>query len=106
MSEELSEIAQTWKQRIEEWQASGKSIAQWSRDNNFIYSQSIYWKMRFLGPKSQKDSKLKGFLEIKDNEQSDAGIMIELARTRLHLTTDFDSYTLVRCLKLLNEFLC
>jgi hypothetical protein len=106
MSNELSLTAQTWKKRIEEWQASGKSIAQWSRDNNFIYSQSIYWKMRFLGPKNQRDSNLKGFLEIKDNDQSDAGIIIELAKTRLHLTTDFDSNTLVRCIKLLNEFLC
>ena len=106
MPDELSDTALTWKNRIQEWQASGKSLAQQSRENNFVYSQSIYWKMRFLGSKNKKHSSPKGFLELKDKDQSDAGIIIETGGTRLHLTTDFDPFTLVRCLELLRGDLC
>ena len=106
MLNELSDTALVWKNRIEEWQASDKSLAQWSRENNFVYSQCIYWKTRFLGSKNKKHISPKGFLELKDKDQSDSGIIIEAAGTRLHLTTDFDPFTLARCLELLKGGLC
>lgn len=106
MPDELSDTALAWKDRIQEWQASGKSLAQWSRENDFVYSQSIYWKMRFLGSQKKKHSSPKGFLELKDEDRSDSGIIIEAAAARIHLSIDFDQSTLARCLELLTGDLC
>jgi len=100
MHDELSDTAMIWKDRIHEWQASGKSLAQWSRENNLVYSRTVYWKMRFLGS-HKKHSYPQGFLELKDEGKSDAGIIIEAAAARIHLSTDFDQSTLIRCLELL-----
>ena len=106
MHDELSHTALVWKDRIQEWQASGKSLAQWSRENHLVYSQSIYWKMRLLGSQNKKHSSPKGFLELKDEDQTDAGIIIEAAGTRIHLSTDFDQPTLLRCLSILKGDAC
>lgn len=103
MPDKLSDPALVWKDRIQEWQASGKSLAEWSRENKFVYSQSIYWKMRFLGSKNKKHSYPKGFMELKDECRSDAGIIIETPAGRIHLSTDFDQSTLARCLAILRD---
>lgn len=104
MTNRLSETAQIWKGRIQQWQASGKTLAEWGRENHFVYSQCIYWKMRFLG--SKKNPSPKGFLEITDDDPSKSGIAIEAGEVRIHLSTDFDQSTLLRCLALLNGGLC
>jgi hypothetical protein len=106
MHDGLSDTALVWKDRIQEWQASGKSLAQWSREHNFVYSQSIYWKMRFLGSQNKKHPSPKGFLELKDESRSDSGIIIETAVGRIHLSTNFDQSTLVRFMALLKGGLC
>ncbi len=103
MHNELSDTALVWKDRIQDWQASGKSLAQWSRENNFVYSRTVYWKVRFLGSQSEKHSSPKGFLELKDESRPDAGIIIETAAGRIHLSTNFDQSTLARCLELLGN---
>jgi len=108
MTDQLSETAQVWKERIQEWQASGKTLAQWVKENNFVYSQCIYWKVRFLGSENKKNSSHvpRGFLELKDEKQTGSGIIIEAAGTRIHLSTDFDQSTLLRCLALLKGGAC
>jgi len=102
MAEQLTEAAQSWKQRIDQWQKSGKSLAQWSRENNFTYSQSLYWKGRFLG----KSAALKGFIELQDEEENDSGVAVEISGLRIRLTEDFDSAAFLRCISLLKGKAC
>lgn len=107
-NQQITEPALIWKERIQQWKASSKTIAEWCRENNFVYSQCIYWKTRFLGPENKKKSHLplEGFFELKDENPSDSEIIIEADGIRIHLSTNFDPSTLLRCLKLLSEKAC
>ncbi len=83
MPKSCRETALAWNQRILQWQESGKSLAQWSRENNFTYSQSLYWKTRVLG--SKKLSCPKEFIELLDEKIPEAGVIVETQNVRIHL---------------------
>jgi hypothetical protein len=105
MSDQPKEKVESWSQRIQQWKQSGKSLAQWSRENDFIYSQTLYWKMRFLGSKS-KTVVPNQFIELQDDQATGSGIIIETEGVRVHVATDFDTPTLLRCLALLKGKAC
>jgi len=102
MAEQLTEAAQSWKMRIEQWQRSGKSLAQWSRENNFTYSKSLYWKGRFLG----KTAASKRFIELQDGNEGDSGVAVEIEGLRVWLGADFDAAVFLRCISLLRKKPC
>jgi len=104
MSKPCTETTLAWNQKILQWQQSGKSIAQWSRENNFTYSQSLYWMTRVLGTK--KLSNPKGFIELQDERIPDAGVIVVAENVRIHLATGFDASTFLRCLSILKGNAC
>lgn len=106
--QQLSNPAKIWKSRIDRWKASGKSLAAWSKENGLVYSQSFYWKSRFLEPKKSRSnpSSADSFIELKDQSASDSGIVVEINSIKMHLSTDFDQSTFMKCIKLLRRKAC
>lgn len=107
MSRRSIQQAQIWQERIRQWQASGTSLAQWSRESHLRYSQCLYWKLRFLGPGiKEPENAPKGFYEIETEALEDSGVSLELSDVQIHLSTEFDSSTLLKCLDLLQRRAC
>ncbi|NGX62101.1 MAG: hypothetical protein K940chlam9_01595 [Chlamydiae bacterium] len=49
------EFVEAWKKKIQRQTVSGKSIAQWCRENQVVYSQFFYWKAKLFGPKTSPE---------------------------------------------------
>jgi len=86
------EQKQEWKKRIEQWCASGKSAAEWCRENEIGYHKFLHWRNRF-SPK--KDPKPKtAFVELPEDKSDLAGITIEYKDFDIRLSKRFDHSTL------------
>jgi hypothetical protein len=93
-----------WKQKILEWQASGKKSILWCKENQIPYTTFIGWKQRFenshkgLRPKVQPP---KGFIELKDQPISNSrcsGITLEYHGFKIKLEAGFNADVLKQCL--------
>jgi len=104
----MSDLAKVWEQRLQAWKASGKTLKDWSKENGFKYTTSYSWKERLLGTKKKKPSQQKpiGFYELGDEPKNTPGIIIEVNGIQLHIEQQFDSKTLLQCLKVIKEGLC
>jgi len=107
-NQQLSNLAKTWKSRIDQWQTSGKSLTAWSKENGLVYSQSFYWKSRFLEQNNCKSNTLTAgsFIELQNQPASESGIVVEISAAKIHLSTDFDQSTFLRCVNLLRRKTC
>ena len=102
--EERRHIQEQWIARIEDWQSSSLSGAAWCRQEKITYHQFIYWKNR-LCTEADQNIDTHAFIELEDRPAS-SGIEIVLNHVSLRLSRDFDSSTLLRCLKTLKEAEC
>lgn len=107
-NQKRTQLALLWEERMQQWLASGISLAKWSKQNNLPYSRSIYWKVRLLGAEKQKKNiqEQKGFYEMEFEKKITSGISIDVQEMRIHLETNFDSSTLLQCLELLRGKTC
>lgn len=96
MSKTLAESRKIWTERIHQWEGSKKSLTQWARENNFPYSQVLYWKTKILG--SSKQAQSSNFIELHDAQVDNSGIFIEINHLKIHLSKFFDEKTLKKCL--------
>jgi hypothetical protein len=101
MSEAIITKSQQWKERIEQWQISGKSITSWCRDNKIPYNTFQYWRKRLGLMAGRRENKTSSFIEIQDTSPSFSGIELQIKGISLHLYREFDETTLIRCLSLL-----
>lgn len=101
MSKPRPELADLWRVRIKEWRTSGKSKAQWCRDENLSYHQFFYWIER-LYPKSEQASDLQ-FTELQDREPTDPGVRLECGDVCIRLAVNFDEDALLRCLRVMQR---
>lgn len=106
--QKMLSLAKIWESRIQQWQKTDKSLAAWSRENNFVYSQSIYWKSRFLGSESKTISTptSSAFIELENESSCDSGIVIEIDTAQIHLSTKFDQEAFLKCVNLLKREVC
>ena len=97
-------ILRLWQQRIEDWQQSGESIAQWCREHNVVYHLFMYWKKR-IGLNSQKGKASQAkFVEIRDDQSmEDTGVTIEYQGLQVRMAHNFDNDALFRCLQTLKR---
>jgi hypothetical protein len=96
------EKRQEWEERIRIQKESGQTIARWCREQNVTYSSFMYWKERFnLSPVLSRSS----FREVSDCSEK-TGISIEYRGVHIALSKNFDSATLIQCLRVCRESLC
>lgn len=111
-----NETEPKWKERLLEWQASGKSIGAWCREQQIPATTVYGWKNRLkklsqsnqqtTATKSQSLETLQEFVELKDNKPAEAGIVLECSGIRIHLMDQFNPLTLKQCVSCLRGGLC
>lgn len=100
-----------WKEKVLAWQASGKSVSVWCLENQISTTTFYGWRARLeKSPKDltkPKDMKVKQeFVELKDQQSCDAGIILEYEGVKIHLQANFDQLILKRCLDCLRGAQC
>lgn len=105
-------LLDTWNKRIKEWYPSGLSIRAWCRQQALSYQQFLYWQTRIAKRDEQTANSLDaplGFVSLPDETpklSSDSGIVIQCQGIQIHISSDFDSKTLLRCLKTVRSQEC
>ena len=89
------------QERIEQWQASGLTSAEWRRNHQINIDTFYYWKTRLLSPKLTR----KTFVELPSSSQN-LGINLECNGVRIHLMSDFDPKLLAQCIAVLRGLPC
>lgn len=94
-----------WKDRVIEWQVSGKSVNAWCLENHIPITTFYGWKSRLEKQPINKPSKnfkaKPAFVELKDKEyleHSNSGIVLEYAEVKIHLNSRFNPLILKQCL--------
>jgi len=96
-----------WKERVLEWKTSGKSSKAWCQENKIPYTTFSGWKNRLKKSDDNSTAEFKtGFIELKDQTQSDPGIFLECNGVKIHLKAEFDKLVLKQCLDCLRGAPC
>ena len=102
-----------WKDKVLEWQASGKSVKAWCLENHIPVTTFYGWKARLeKSPNNKSLTKTKAlkvkqeFIELKDQQSSDSGLILECEGVKIHLQANFDRFILRQCLDCLRGALC
>lgn len=92
-----------WKQNIEQWQASGKTIVAWCQENDISVHVFYYWRKKYEKPfRSFPESN--PFVELSQANESDSGLAIDCRGVTVRLSKNFDRATLVNCIQTLQAF--
>lgn len=109
----IEKLNSNWKDRVLEWQASGKSVRAWCLENHIPVTTFYGWKARL--EKSPNDKPIvkakarrlkKEFIELKDQPSSDSVLTLEYQEVKIHLKANFDKLILRQCLDCLRSALC
>jgi hypothetical protein len=92
-------IREEWRIKLDQARSSGLAAAAWCREQGIPYYQFLYWSRKFKNKSKLKDI----FVEIADETSITSGIILECCEVYIHLSSDFDSKTLHRCLELLRR---
>jgi len=102
-----------WKDKVLEWQASGKSVRAWCFENHIPITTFYGWKARLektLNNKSLTKTKAlkvkQEFIELKDQQSSGSGLILECEGVKIHLQANFDRFILRQCLDCLRGVSC
>ena len=103
----------SWKDKVLEWQASGKSARAWCIENHIPVTTFYGWKTR-LEKSSNNKSLIKSktikvkqeFIELKDQQSSTSGLILECEGVKIYLQSNFDQSILRRCLDCLRGAPC
>ncbi len=95
-----------WKKIVLEWQASGKSIKSWCQENKIPITTLCGWKNRLKKSNTDSVKATAGFIELKEQIQSDPGIILEYEGIKIHLKEKFDKTVLKQCLDCLRGVSC
>jgi hypothetical protein len=103
----INEILQNqWKERLEQWQASGLPVKRWCRENGISKPSFYYWRSRLM-PSPKNSSRVpKKFVELIDNcplTTGISGISIEAFGVTVNLMQNFHTESLLRCLQTLRR---
>jgi hypothetical protein len=87
-----------WKDMIDKWQASGKSMAEFCRDENLSYWTFRDWKGRFLKPAKVSENGLVKLNLMKEQKKSST-IEVLVGPSRILVPRHFDESHLIRIVK-------
>lgn len=96
------------EEKVKDWQASGKPMSVWCRENDIPVTTFCGWKKRLEKhePKNVSIQSKTKFIELKNRELSESGISLECNGIKIHLKTQFDFSTLKQCLEVLRGVTC
>lgn len=99
----LSPTAQIWTEKLKQWKSSGKSGAQWCRDNQESYKVFSYWRFSLgYGEKKKSSPQCSAFTELpQTSSQKDVGLEVRIKNTSIILHRNFDPQELLRCVQAL-----
>lgn len=97
-----------WKEKVKAWEASNQNPRVWSKKNQIPYTTLLGWRDRL---KKENRNKIlikpkMNFIELKDQTQSDPGIILEYYGVKIQLKHEFDKIVLKECLHCLRGALC
>ena len=95
-----------WKEKVLEWQASGKSGKTWCIENAIPYSTLCGWNKRLRDVQDPSAIGGKRFIELKEIPYSETGIVLEYQGVKIHLKAGFDLKTLEECLRCVGDLRC
>lgn len=98
-----SEQKQYWVEKIQQWEASGKSLAAWCREQGECYHVALYHQRRLRGPLKAQTTP---FVELPTNSSSSAGISLQLGKITLHIAPNFDADALLTMVRVLMRLSC
>lgn len=100
----------SWKDKVIEWQASGKGIKAWCIENHIPVTTLYSWKARLEKSSGKFLAKSKAikqeFVELKDQPSSSAGLILECEGVKIHLQANFNRVILRECLDCLRGISC
>ena len=95
-----------WRDRVCEWEASGKSVRVWCQENKIPITTLYGWKNKLKKSSTNVVKTKSAFIELKDQMQSDSGIILEYNGIKIHLRSKFDKVVFKQCLDCLRGALC
>lgn len=104
-----------WKEKLEDWEASGKSGALWCKEQQLSYHYFTHWKKILFSEKKNPEPKTlpdpkepSSFTELSDSPSGieGSGVKIQHENLIIHLDRNFDPKSLGRILLLLRTFAC
>lgn len=96
-----------WKEKVLEWEASGKSAKAWCKEHQIPLTTLSGWKKRLNKlSKNQTTEFHRPFIELKDKPSSNSGIFLECHGVKIHLEPGFNAAVLKQCLVSLRGDAC
>jgi hypothetical protein len=91
-----------WKNRFEQWRASGKTIKAWCEEQKISLHVFYYWRTKFKSVPNIAQSSSNPFIEVTDRKV-DSGLSLQWYGIVVCLSKNFDEKTLARLLQILRR---
>ena len=97
-----------WKEKVKEWESSNQNPMTWSKKNKIPYTTLRGWikRLKKTGHNKNSNKRVMNFIELKDQIQSDPGIILEYYGVKIQFKQEFDKIVLKECLQCLRDALC
>lgn len=95
-----------WKAHLEACHKSGYNLAEYCRNNNLIYHQLIYWKIKFAKEKTNTVSFVPVPVQVESRKELSADVLtlgLQSNRFRIEIPPSFCSKTLNRLIMTLES---
>lgn len=80
----MSDLAQEWAEKLDDWNSSGLSIAAWCRRHHEGYHRFLYWRKRLSSSSAEGAGR---FVELR---MASAPIRLDCNGVGIHLERGFD----------------
>ncbi len=92
-----------WKHKLEQWVSSGKTMADWCREQNISIHTFYYRRSQLMSPVKVAGGDRNKFIELIDKPFGMSGISIDCCGVTVHLASDFHPASLIQCLQTLRK---
>jgi len=104
------ELAQEWRERLEDFAQANSTVADWCYYNHVSVHQYYYWRRRLADNPPQTAQK-PGFLPVEVVETAPlpaapTGVTVRIAGAAIEVTTDFNPATLRAVVVALSALAC
>jgi hypothetical protein len=104
------DLAQAWRQRLDDFANSGRSVVDWCYFNQVSVHQYYYWKRRLAAPLPPATAQPQWLpVEVEPTLPSPAtptGVSVRLGAITIDVTAEFDPVTLRAVVRALSERTC
>lgn len=101
-----AERREMWRERVAEFQASGKSVAAWCREHEFKEHQLRYWLRKFMPVESTQPSTRWLPIAVLESEQhvdSDGQLLVRVGGATIEIRPGFNPSLLADVVQVLMD---